>query len=320
MVISSARDEVDDAATRWAIRLDGEPLSDEELHALDIWLAADPRRRGSLLRAEAALAYLDRGRALAEPTPDRIEGYRAPTFGRRALLVGGSLGGLASAGFLGLVLMRPRPVEIQTAIGEMRRVPLPDGSVASVNTNSRVAVAMRTQRREVKLEEGEAWFQVAHDTARPFVVEAGEVRVQAVGTAFSVRKREGGADVLVTEGSVEAWIAGHEQDRTRIAAGSKSFVADATPGIEVIEASGELDRALAWRTGELALNGESLAYAASELNRYNSRKLVIDDATLAREPLVGYFRTDQPENFGRAVAAMVGAKFKVEGDTIRLSR
>ena len=319
MVISSARDEVDDAATRWAIRLDGEPLSDEELHALDIWLAADPRRRGSLLRAEAALAYLDRGRALAEPTPNRIEGYRAPTFGRRALLVGGSLGGLASAGILGLVLMRPRPVEIQTAIGEMRRVPLPDGSVASVNTNSRVAVAMRTQRREVKLEEGEAWFQVAHDTARPFVVEAGEVRVQAVGTAFSVRKREGGADVLVTEGSVEAWIAGHEHDRTRIAAGSKSFVADATPGI-VVEASGELDRALAWRTGELALNGESLAYAASELNRYNSRKLVIDDATLAREPLVGYFRTDQPENFGRAVAAMVGAKFKVEGDTIRLSR
>ena len=169
------------------------------------------------------------------------------------------------------------------------------------------------QRRDVKLENGEAWFQVAHDKARPFVVEAGDVRVQAVGTAFSVRRREGGADVLVTEGVVDAWVVGHENDRTRIAAGSKSFVADATPDIEVVEASSDIDRALAWRTGELALNGESLGYAASELNRYNTRKLVIDDPKLGREPLVGYFRTDHPENFGRAVAKMVGAKGRDRG-------
>jgi transmembrane sensor len=315
-VSSSARDDED--AARWAIRLDGGPLSDAEQSTLDAWLAAGERRRGALLRAEAALAYLDRGRALAEPAEAGTL-YR-PTFGRRAFLVGGSFGGLAAAGFVGFLLTRPRTLEIETAIGEVRRVPLADGSVASVNTNSKVAVAMAGERREVTLEEGEAWFQVAHDKARPFVVEAGDVRVEAVGTAFSVRKREGGADVLVTEGAVEAWVVGREGARTRIAAGSKGFVANTASAVEVVAASGDIDRALGWRTGELALNGESLDYAVSELNRYNTRKIVIDDRKLGREPLVGYFRTDQPESFGRAVATMFGAKVVVEGDTIRLSR
>jgi transmembrane sensor len=236
------------------------------------------------------------------------------------LLVGASLSGLAAAGILGILMTRPRAIEIKTAIGEVRRVPLADGSVASVNTSSKLAVTMLGERRRVALEDGEAWFEVAADKARPFLVEAGDVRVQAVGTAFSVRRHAHGADVLVTQGVVEAWVAGHDHERTRIAAGSKSFVADATPLIEVVQASADIERALAWRTGELALNGESLDYAVAELNRYNRRKIVIDDPRLGREPLVGYFRTDQPENFGRAVANMVGAKVAVDGSTIRLSR
>jgi len=317
-VTDSAPTDDEDAAVRWAIRLDGEPLRDDEQAALDAWLAEESRRRGALLRAEAALAYLDRGRALPE---SEAPANAAPRIGRRGFLIGGSLSGVAAAGALGLFFtMRNRAIEIRTAVGEVRRVSLADGSVASLNTDSKVAVAMAGQRREVKLEGGEAWFEVAHDKARPFIVEAGEVRVQAVGTAFSVRRREGGADVLVTEGVVEAWVVGHEDAKTRIAAGSKSFVADATSTREVVEAASDIDRALAWRTGELALNGESLSYAAAELNRYNSRKLVIDDAALGREPLVGYFRTDQPENFSRAVATMVGAKVVVDGDTIRITR
>lgn len=303
---------------RWAVRLDGEPLREEEEIALDAWLGAKPGRRGALLRAEAALAYLDRGRALAEAeTLTQFD----PRIKRRAFLIGGSLSGLSAAGLLGFFLSsRPQPFEIQTAIGEVRRVPLADGSVASINTNSKVVVAMDGHRREVTLENGEVWFQVAHDTARPFTVQAGEIRVRAIGTAFSVRRHEGGADVLVTEGLVEAWVVGREHTRTRISAGSKSFVAEKLPTVQVVEASGDIDRALSWRTGELALNGESLTYAASELNRYNRRKLLIADDKLGREPIVGYFRTDQPENFGRAVAAMVGGKAVIDGDTIRITR
>lgn len=319
MASDSAFDQ-DDAAARWAIRLDGDPLSCSEQRELDSWLREDDRRAGALLRAEAGLAYLDRGRALARPPAELHPDPRASFLARRAFLVGGTLSGLTAAGVVGLLVTRSPLLELETAIGEIRRVPLADGSVASINTNSRIAVALLPTKREVKLADGEAWFQVAHDEARPFVVEAGQVRVRAIGTAFSVRRREGGADVLVTEGAVEAWLAGSEDRRTRITAGSKSFIASEVPEIAVTSAPADINRQLAWRTGELALNGESLNYAVSEFNRYNRQKLVVADPALGREPLVGYFRTDQPTQFSQAAAKLLGARAVVGDDTITLTR
>jgi transmembrane sensor len=312
----------DEDALRWAIRRDTAPLDEREQGDFDRWLAEDERHHGSLLRAEAALSYLDRGRVLAEPQPGleaESDEHLSWRVGRREFLIGGTLSGLAAAG-LGAFLLQTGPTEIQTAIGEVRRIPLPDGSLASINTASRVAITMKDGQRRVRLDEGEAWFQVAHDRTRPFVVEAGDIRVRAVGTAFSVRRREMGADVLVTEGVVETWVVGRESQRTRIAAGARAFVSEAAPKIEVASAPEAVDRALAWRTGEIALNGESLAYAVAEINRYNKKQLVLDDPALGRESLVGYFRTNEPENFARAVANMTRARLVEEGDTIRLTR
>lgn len=307
----------DDEAARWAIRVDGRPLAPDEDAELEAWLAEDPRRRGALLRAEATLAYLDRGRALAHA--DDMAETSSRRLGRRALLSGGLVAGIAAS--LGAVwLSMPSAIQLQTAVGEIRRVPLSDGSVALINTDSRLAVTMQDGRRNLRLESGEAWFDVAHDRTRPFVVEAGAVRVRALGTAFSVRRRDGGADVLVTEGVVEVWIEGSDITPVQIAAGSKSFVAETANRIERGTVAEDVERALAWRSGELALNGESLAYAVAELNRYNVRKLRINDAALGRELLVGYFRIDQPEAFGRTIATMIGARVTVKGETIYLSR
>ena len=306
----------DEAAVRWAIRLDGAPLSEAEQSELDAWLGEEPRRRGALLRAEAALAYLDRGRALG--APEQVEPPHS--LRRRAFLIGAPAAALCAASAFLVLGPVPGQKEISTAVGEVRRVPLADGSLVSVNTGSRLAVAIAEERRAVKLESGEAWFQVAHDAKWSFVVEAGDVRIKAVGTAFSVRRRAGGVDVLVTEGRVAVWRVGRESEGTQMEAGSKAFIADVAPSIEVVAAPADVERALAWRTGELALNGESLAYAASELNRYNRRQIVITDAALGRKTLVGYFRIDQPENFARAVASIEDAEVVVEGETIRLSR
>jgi transmembrane sensor len=310
----------DDSAERWAILIDAGPLAEHQQAELKRWLDEDERRQGALLRAEAALAYLDRARAFGDGDPRLVPGLAHSLYSRRAVLAAGSIGGLTAAGVGGLFFARSGTERIRTAIGEVRRVPLADGSVAALNTSSGIAVQMKPEQRLVKLEDGEAWFQVSHDHRRPFVVEAGHVRVQAIGTAFSVRRRGAGADVLVTEGVVETWVAGHEVAHTRIAAGSKTFIADEVSAIKVVQASAQIDRELAWRNGELSLNGETLGYAIGELNRYNERKLVIDDPVLSQEPLVGYFRTNDPENFGRAVADMVGARITVDGRTIRITR
>jgi transmembrane sensor len=310
----------DDGAARWAVRLDETALTTAERADLDAWLAGSERRTGALLRAQAALAYLDRGRALSgiEEQPDELAPRRALR-SRRGFLGTIAASGIAAA-LAGVLVWMPERDEIDTRLGEIRQVPLADGSVATVNTDSRLAIAMRETRRTVQLDAGEAWFRVAHDKSRPFVVEAGELRVQAVGTAFSVRRREGGADVLVTEGIVDVWMVGHEADRQRISAGSRGFSAEARPTIAVTQAPQAIERALAWRSGELALDGETLSFAVAEINRYNRRKLVLEGNDLGREQLVGYFRATEPEGFGQAVAAMVGAKVIDEGDTIRIVR
>src|SRR3546814_7113773 len=99
-------------------------------------------------------------------------------------------------GITGLDFLAMPDQQIQTAIGEIRRVPLSDGSLAAVNTQTTLDVTMKPEVRQVALKDGEAWFQVAKDRARPFVVEIGDVRVRAVGTAFAVTRTAAGVDGL----------------------------------------------------------------------------------------------------------------------------
>jgi transmembrane sensor len=311
--------EIEAAAAAWVLRLDGAvdaPDRRRTLEAkLETWLEADPRRQGAFLQAQAAWALLDRASALAPQGVPAVEDRPSPS---RRWLVAGAGGALAAsaAGLLAVGLQRER---YGTGVGEIRRVPLKDGSTAAINTQSVVEVDLQPNVRRVRLRRGEAWFQVAKNRERPFIVEAGRVRVRAVGTAFSVRRRADGADVLVTEGVVEAWADGAEGHRVRIAAGQKAYVADNAAIAESQAGPSEIDRELAWRAGKIDLAGVTLGEAAAEFNRYNSRKLVIADPTLAGQRLYGVFRTDDPEGFARAVHQSLGAAVATDGDgAIRL--
>jgi transmembrane sensor len=306
--------EIDAAAAEWAVKREARGADPAFAADLDAWLAGDPRRVGALLRAEAALSLLNRARALSGEARQR-GGAR---IGRRELAVGGGLAALA-AGLGAIAVLVPGGRRFGTALGEVRKVPLDDGSVAAINTESRVQVEMKPQIRRVTLAKGEVWFKVAKDARRPFVVEAGEVRVRAVGTAFSVRRRDNGADVLVTEGVVATWVVGHEDREIRVSAGSRAFVSEDQPP-QAVEAKAEIDNALAWRDGQVALYGETLADAAAEFNRYNARKIVIPDPRLASEKVVGQFRTDDPEAFAQAAASTLGARVVADNSTLRLYR
>ena len=309
---ATARD-IADEASEWAIRIDNgsiDPLHDLELQG---WLEADPRREGALLRARAALSFMDRGRALAGVVP---RPKARPFWIRRKLMLAGAL---LVAGLAGIAIRVPRSHHYDTGLGQIRQVPLSDGSLIEINTQSALDVALQSDLRQVTLTRGEAWFSVAHDSRRPFIVRAGDVRVRALGTAFSVRQYDSGAEILVTEGVVEVWTAGEEERRTRVAAGSKTHLARNEPP-QPVRAAADIERELAWREGAIALEGETLAEAAEEFNRYNTRKLVIADPQLAGEKLVGHFRADEPMTFARAVATTLGANVVEDKDSIQLSR
>lgn len=305
---------IDDLACQWAARIE-RGLDDAEQETLGRWLDADRRHRGALLRARAALSLLDRGRALGPIEDEAPE--PEPAADRRGFLKFGA-GGLAAAiaGGIGLRLW-PKGMPISTGIGEIRRLPLDDGSVAVVNSASRLRVAFTRDRRDIELAEGEAWFEVAHNRNRPFTVHAGPVRVQAVGTAFDVRRRDGASEVTVTEGTVKLWSTDSEAEPVFVSAGNRARVSD-IGGVELASlVPAAPDQTLAWRDGRIVLDDMTLAAAAAEFNRYHAEQLVIDPS-LADKQVVGWFRTDDLDGFATASAAMVGGRVERDRNTIRI--
>jgi transmembrane sensor len=285
-------------------------------HELEQWLAGDSRRAGALLQAEAAWSILDRAR-LAPPRWDRP----TPVTSRRRLIsiaVGGAVAAAAAVG--GVALLSPGQTFVTTT-GEIRRIPLRDGSTAAINSGSRLDVRFDDHVRRVRLTDGEVWFRVARDENRPFLVEAGPVRIEAVGTAFSVRHRDDGVDVRVTEGLVEVWVDGLAGQAIRVPAGVSTFVSTGVTFKKTTKRDpAGIERSLAWRTGWIDLAGETLMEAAEELNRYNTRKLYIDGDALGQERLYGTFRLDDPEGFAASAALSLDADMTTDADSIRLRR
>jgi transmembrane sensor len=185
------------------------------------------------------------------------------------------------------------------------------------------------------LERGEAFFEVAKDPVRPFVVEADGRRVVAVGTQFSVRRedREGDIQLVVTEGAVRM-----EGDPGKGSAGSAApRVAEPSAATGVLLAAGTVahvsgvdvlvqkvpaqaaQEALSWRQGVLVFHDLTLVQAAAEFNRYNTRQIVIEDAAVAGLTIAGSFRANNLEAFVRLLEKAYPVKAHLDGDQLLLA-
>lgn len=223
---------------------------------------------------------------------------------RRRLAAGVTLSALLAV-VLGWGWHHQRPVEhasYLTAMGDLRNVPLSDGSNAVLSSDSRMQVALSRGERRVELEQGEAFFEVAKDRNRPFVVRAGARQVVAVGTRFSVRRDGADLRVVVTEGTVRLQSGdradGGKLPTTLLQAGSVAHVSKQ----RLLVRSGtveEAERQLDWRGGYVTFRDTKLVDAAAEFNRYSPRKIVMGDETVAAMRVGGNFRWSNAEAFVR---------------------
>lgn len=308
--------EIHDTAAAWVARVD-RGLSPGEQQHLDTWLAADSRNAGAYVRAQAAWQLTSQSEVAGAAL---VEEKRFFANRRRALAWGAGAIAASAAAYFGVVRMTvPR---YATDIGEVSQKSLADGSTVALDTASSIATRFDTSTRSVRLEHGQALFDVAKDAGRPFVVEAGPIRVKAVGTAFIVRRLEGAADVVVTEGVVSVWNVASPGKAIRLAAGQSALMAndETTPAEPHAMTAEQIGRRTAWRTGQIILSGETLGYAAAEFNRYNKDKIEIAGAGLAEKTLVGGFRTTDPEGFAAVVANVLDAKVEKSGNTITITR
>jgi len=189
------------------------------------------------------------------------------------------------AGIVGWFALRyPQLQVLDTAIGEQRRVTLVDGSHLDLAPDSRVTTRFTLARREVRLERGQAFFAVAHEAMRPFIVHVNGLTVTAVGTAFDVRIGPSSTVVTVSEGRVTVVPAANETgvgpnvgpETVRAGVGQRVILSKSAHRLSVATVDPQV--AGSWRDGTLRFVGEPLEDVVGEVNRYSARQIVVASA------------------------------------------
>ena len=281
---------VKDEAAAWFVRLRDEAAGDDERAAFEAWRAADPAHAQAYREMEGLWSGLDRierhprARNVSRRMRIRTDGPNVP--GRRRVLRRLAAASVVVAVGLGAYSLTPPGLlaDQRTGPGEQRKIELADGSFAHMNTASALSVDVTADRRLIKLHDGEAYFEVARDRARPFVVETDAGLIEALGTAFSVRSTDGTVEVTVTESKVA--ISDSGGGRTVLTAGQGISVTASGLG-EV--ARTDANQALAWRRGRLVFDSRPLSEVLAELERYRAGRIVILDGAVAALPVTGSF-------------------------------
>jgi transmembrane sensor len=191
--------------------------------------------------------------------------------------------------------------DASTEIGERSFLVLPDGSKVTLNTASAVHADFTGQERRVTLVRGEAYFNVAKDPTRPFIVSAGPRQIIAVGTAFDVRLQDRQMKVTLVEGKVRVVrTLDQVQHRTAVMLEAGSALVASEDGVDHVE---RLDtaRVTSWRSGKLVFDGERLADVVAEMNRYSREKLEIADPALEERKVSGVFEPTNVSAFAKAI-------------------
>lgn len=338
---------IDEAASLWIVRRD-RGLSPAEEAELRAWLAADPRHREALQRLGGAWDILTAPPAEEETAAIPFAAsHDASAPGRGHARVSSvrwlTLGALAAAAAVALVVFREAPVpapahapsaaQIATtssagtplvADDSARTRELPDGTVVRLNAGAELIERFTPEERRVVLTRGEAYFDVARNAARPFIVEARGAAVRAVGTAFNVDLRAATVDVLVTEGKV--LVAPPDTPHTEttpevplVVAGHKAVVPLEKPAsgprvVVVATTPTEIDAVLAWRERLLRLDGVTLTELAQRLSQQTGKKILIADAALALKRIGGRLPAGDVEAFVRVLETYYGLTARHEAD------
>jgi transmembrane sensor len=220
----------------------------------------------------------------------------------------------------GAALTRPftqAPAEFQTSVGQRTTVTLPDHSVVTLDTDTILRVHDKPGERLVSLERGRAFFKVAHDPTRPFIVQAGGHRVRAIGTEFDVRVGPRQFEVTLIQGRVKVETPSlfrPTATTAQLAPGQRLEIEGSRPELMRVDLKSETT----WHEGRLTFTRDTLADAVAEMNRYSDKKIVFDGG-VPQKSIIGVFRAGDVDSFAKALTMNGIAQIKSESEnTIEL--
>lgn len=298
-----------DTAARWYARRQSSAFTLAEQEEFHGWLAASDDNRRAWDQLETTLTLLDhhadvealralRTEALAQPAR-RLAPWK-PLAAAAAIVAMVGIGSLVGWRYYYAGVNQGEMVAsaYDTRVGQRARIQLADGSSVILNTDTRISVPAWTTERKIELMRGEAFFKVAKDASRPFVVTSEGRSVTALGTSFSVSALPGRYSVALVEGRVK--VDGTANGRS----------ATLTPGQRLIEAAdkvtiteGAADVATGWIESQLRFDATPLADVVAEMNRYSEHKLILGDPTLRTKRFSGTLRPDGAQALVEALAA-----------------
>ncbi|MFS2026162.1 FecR family protein [Massilia sp. CT11-137] len=308
--------DIERQAAAWLARKDGDNWSAVDQAQLDQWLALATAHRVAYLRLAAAWSRTDQlvpgATAPAAPSPRPLPRFSQWRIAAAMLVTAGVAAGWFAVG------SAPSEVRYETRLGAHQTFALQDGSKLTLNTATLVRARVSHSVRTVWLDQGEAYFDIAHDAAHPFVVMSGANKVTVLGTRFTVRRDAGGTEVVVVDGRVQV-----ENERMPgtpvILAKHQKVVATLETMRRSDESDAAIDRQLSWREGKLVFDQVTLAAAAGEFNRYNKKKLVLADAGAAGLTIGGRFDADNIEGFANLLRRGFGLDVRETDGTITIA-
>ena len=325
-----------EAASYWFVRQDAGSMSADDRRELEAWLASsDTHRRayeqtGSMWTNFEASADEGELRALRVAA---LSAAPAPKVWFRAAAIAAGLFGIATLGAMAWHWSASeRPSEAitsssitpyVTAHNQRSTVTLPDGTLVSMNLDTAMETDFSGNRRFIHLTKGQAFFEVAKDQRRPFIVSAADRHIRALGTQFDVRLDSNRIEVVLLEGRVSV-------DRTRTPLLEKlmkrSAPVELLPGQRLVAAAGEAPavtatnaaQATSWREGWIVFEDESVERAVAELNRYSDRPIMVTDDAVKQMRFSGVFKIGQPDRFGAVIQELLplSAQQGAGGETV----
>lgn len=323
-----------ETAGDWLLRLEAEQLDPRELTEWVEWYGRDAGNRAAFDELQTDYETLrmmpcEQRARLAERLTSVSRPTRRPA--ARSALLAACLGAFVASGILlGLWVASPanRPVAMESAVyrtdrGKHELVSLPDGSQVRIGARSSVAVNYTDEGRYLVLEGGEAFFEVAHDANRPFIVQAGSVSVRAVGTGFNVRRAAERVMITVSQGTVDVvpQYRTRQSDlerKVRVSAGERITFSSVDPNPAVV--SSDPESALAWQQGRLEFVDEPLRIVVATINRYSRRELILTDPRLGEMTFTGTVHEGRVDEWLEALKAVFPIEIVNAGaETVLLS-
>ena len=314
------------AAADWLVRLHDAPGDEALAVAWLQWCEEDPKNLQEFCSAQSvwhaanpsAPTVVSQPEIIAQP---RQRWSRVRTWGLAATLLIAIVMGSSAVMHLGEQELLQ---SYATPIGGTGSSVLPDGSRVELDADSRITTRYTARQRSISVDFGEAYFLVAKDPARPFLVDAGDMKVTAVGTAFNVRRNNDRVVIAVSEGRVQldnnnesTDIAAPSKGATPLEAGQQAIYSHESRTVTIAEIKAA--DVASWRSGVLKYMHEPLGSVAQDLSRYHNKRIIISDARLSAMPFTGTVFSTRIDDALSALESVFPLEVKERSDAIELT-